>query len=143
MNIKIKRLREDARLPEYAHDGDAGMDVFSCEDVEIKPGERKLISTGLGFELPDGFEIQVRPKSGLSLKHGIMNLNTPGTLDPGYRGELKVILYNSDNEKYNIKKGDKIAQLVLARFETAEIEEVDELNDSERGEGGFGSTGYS
>ncbi len=141
MKIKIKKIEKDAILPHYAHEGDAGMDVYSCEDCVIKPGERKLVRTGLCFEIPKGYEIQIRPKSGLALNYGITVLNTPGTLDSGYRGELKIILFNTGKEEYKIKKGQKISQIVLSKYEEAEIEEVSELSNTRRGENGFGSTG--
>lgn len=143
MKIKIKKLNSDAILPSYAHKGDAGMDVYSCEDCMIYPRDRKAVSTGLSFEIPQGSEIQVRPKSGLVLNHGLTLLNAPGTLDSGYRGELKIILFNTSKEVYEVKKGQKIAQIILARYEEAEIEEAEELSITERGEGGFGSTGLS
>jgi len=143
MKIQIKKLNPEAIVPKYAHDGDAGMDVFSVENVVLYPGERKLVHTGLSFQIPKGFEIQVRPKSGLSLKHGLTISNTPGTLDSGYRGELGVILFNTTKEVYEIKKAQKIAQIILARYEEAEIEVVEELGETERGEGGFGSTGLN
>lgn len=117
--------------------------MFSCENCVLYPGERKLVSTGLNFEVPKGFEIQVRPKSGLSINNGLTLLNTPGTLDSGYRGELKIILFNTDRKHYEVKKGQKIAQIVLAKYEEVEVEEVSELSESERGEGGFGSTGLN
>lgn len=139
--IKIKKLSEDAIIPHYAHEGDAGMDVYSIENITLKPRERALIKTGLSFEIPKGFEIQVRPKSGLALKYGLTIVNTPGTLDSGYRGELGIILLNTNNQDYEIKKGEKIAQIILARYEEAQIQEVTELTDTSRGEGGFGSTG--
>ena len=141
MKIKIKKVHEKAIVPKYARRGDAGMDVYSVEGLIVKSKERKLISTGISFEIPEGFEIQVRPKSGLALNHGLTIVNTPGTLDSGYRGELKVILLNTGENDYEIKPGEKIAQIVLARYEQAEIEEVSELSESERGAGGFGSTG--
>ena len=143
IKIKIKKLNPEAIIPHYSHEGDAGMDVYSCEDYLINPLERKLISTGLIFEIPRGFEIQVRPKSGLALKSGITVLNTPGTLDSGYRGELKIILFNTSNKLYQVKKSEKIAQIVLARYEEAEIEETNELSQTKRAEGGFGSTGLT
>jgi len=143
IKIKIKRLNPGAIIPHYNHDGDAGMDVYSCEDASINPNERKLIYTGLSFEVPRGFEIQIRPKSGLALNSGITILNTPGTLDSGYRGELKVILFNTSKNIYNVKKSEKIAQIILARYEEAEIEETNELTQTTRAEGGFGSTGLT
>lgn len=141
MKIKIKKVNPEAILPHYVHKGDAGMDVYSVEDCLIKPGERKLIPTGLSFEIPEGYEIQVRPKSGLALNFGITLVNTPGTLDSGYRGELKAILINHGDKEYSVKKGEKVAQIVLCRYDVAEIEEVLELGESSRGAGGFGSTG--
>jgi dUTP pyrophosphatase len=141
IKIKIKKINPEAIIPHYSHEGDAGMDVYSVEDILINPNERKLISTGLTFEIPRGFEIQIRPKSGLALNHGITILNTPGTLDSGYRGELKVILFNTSNKSYQVKKGEKIAQIILAKYEEAEIEETNELTQTTRAEGGFGSTG--
>ncbi|MEI6058139.1 MAG: dUTP diphosphatase [archaeon] len=141
MNIKIKKLKPNAIIPKYAHHGDAGMDLFSTEDYVLNSGERKLISTGLAFEIPYGAELQIRPRSGLALKHGISIVNSPGTLDFGYRGELGVILINHGKDNFEIKKGDKIAQAILNKIEIAEIEEVEELSDTSRGEGGFGSTG--
>jgi len=141
--VKIKKLREDAILPHYAHDGDAGMDVYSVVDEILYPYDRKLIPTGLSFEIPKGYEIQVRPKSGLALKHGITIPNTPGTLDSGYRGELGVIMLNVSRRPYEVKKGQKIAQIILSKYESAEIELVNELTDTTRGQGGFGSTGLS
>jgi len=141
IKIKIKKINPEAIIPHYAHEGDAGMDVYSCEDSILNPDERRLISTGLSFEIPRGFEIQIRPKSGLALNNGITILNTPGTLDSGYRGELKVILFNTSKNLYNVKKGEKIAQIILARYEEAEIEETNELTQTKRADGGFGSTG--
>ena len=139
--IKIKKLSPNAITPNYAHDGDAGMDVYSIIDFTLKPNHRATIPTGLSFELPKGFEIQVRPKSGIAIKKGVTLLNTPGTIDSGYRGELKVILINHSRENYEIKKGEKIAQIVLAKYEEARIEEVNELSETARSNGGFGSTG--
>lgn len=141
MKIKIRKLNPEARIPEYAHNGDAGMDVYSCEDCVVNARERKLISTGLSFEIPKGYELQIRSKSGLALNYGLFLLNSPGTLDSGYRGELKVILFNTGKENYNVKKGEKVAQIILSKYEEAEIEEVSELSETARGNGGFGSTG--
>lgn len=143
MKIKVKKLRDDAIIPRYAHEGDAGMDVYSVENATIGPGEISLIPTGLSFELPRGIEIQVRPKSGLAIKYGITVTNSPGTLDSGYRGELKVVLQNEGKRKYEVRKGEKVAQIVLARYEEAEFEEVGELAETSRGAGGFGSTGLA
>lgn len=139
--LKIKKLSEDAIIPFYAHPGDAGLDLFSVEEVTIEPGKRKLVATGISIELPKNTEAQVRPRSGLALKYGVTVLNSPGTIDEGYRGEIKVILINHGEEAFKINKGDKIAQMVIMPVLTVGIEEVEILNDSERGEGGFGSTG--
>lgn len=143
MQIKIKKLTDDAKIPTYAHDGDAGADIYSNETVTIQPLDRKSIGTGLSVEIPVGFEIQVRPKSGLALNHGITVLNTPGTIDAGYRGEIKGILINLGSEPYTVEKGQKIAQLVLKPVLKADFIETDDLSDSVRGEGGFGSTGLT
>ena len=139
--LKIKKLSEDAIIPFYAHPGDAGLDLFSVEEVTIEQGKRKLVATGISIELPKNTEAQVRPRSGLALKYGVTVLNSPGTIDEGYRGEIKVILINHGEEAFKINKGDKIAQMVIMPVLTVGIEEVEILNDSERGEGGFGSTG--
>jgi len=140
-SVKIKKLVPEAHTPEYVHFGDSGADLFATESVELKPLERKGVGTGLAAEVPLGYELQVRPKSGLALKSGLTVLNTPGTIDYGYRGEIKVILVNLSNETYQIEKGQKIAQLVVAPVAYAEFEETEELSGSSRGEGGFGSTG--
>jgi len=141
--VKVKRLSDEAALPSYAHKGDAGMDLYSVEDVELKPGERKLVGTGIKIAVEEGFEAQVRPKSGLAIKEGITVLNTPGTIDSGYRGEVKVILVNLSDKVFEIKKGSKIAQLIFAKVEEAKLEEVEELDETSRNEGGFGSTGLN
>jgi dUTP diphosphatase len=141
MKIKIKKINKEAIVPFYVHKGDAGMDIFSVEEKVIKPKERALISTGLKFEIPFGYEMQIRPKSGLAINYGITVLNTPGTIDSGYRGELKVILFNSSNEDYLVEKKAKVAQAIIATVEEAEIEEVEDICESSRGDGGFGSTG--
>jgi dUTP pyrophosphatase len=142
MRVKIKRLRPDAFLPAYAHgpEEDAGMDLRAAEDALLKPGEPALIPTGLAIELPPGSEAQVRPRSGLALKHAITLPNSPATIDPGYRGEIRVILLNLGREEYRVERGDRIAQLVIARYEPVEWEES-ELNHTSRGDGGFGSSG--
>jgi deoxyuridine 5''-triphosphate nucleotidohydrolase (EC 3.6.1.23) len=140
MVLKVKKLKEDVKLPVYSTDGSAGLDLFSAEEVEIPPGQWKLVGTGISIELPDGFEAQVRPRSGLALK-GITVLNTPGTIDPDYRGEVKVILLNLSDQNFKVEKGMKIAQLVISKFERVKVEVVDSLSDTKRGEGGFGSTG--
>ena len=141
ISVKVKRLKENAVMPCYACEGDAGMDVCSCESCVLESGERRLILTGLAFEIPFGMELQIRPRSGLALKKGISIVNSPGTLDSGYRGELGIVLINHGDEDFEVKVGDRIAQVVLNKFEVAEIVEVGVLEDSERGRGGFGSTG--
>jgi dUTP pyrophosphatase len=129
-------------VPRYAHgpDEDAGMDLHSVESVTLGPGETKLVPTGLAIELPAGYEAQIRPRSGLALKHSITLPNSPATIDPGYRGEIRVILQNLGPEPFQISPGERIAQMVIARYEAVEWEEG-ELTDSVRGEGGFGSSG--
>lgn len=141
--VQVKRLPHGAGLPlpAYATAGAAGMDVVSAEDVTIAPGARYAVATGLALAIPQGYEIQVRPRSGLALKHGITVPNTPGTIDSDYRGELKVILINHGAEPFAIARGDRVAQLVLAPVVHAAWDEVAELDATERGEGGFGSTG--
>ncbi|ASJ92308.1 dUTP diphosphatase [Porphyrobacter sp. CACIAM 03H1] len=143
VRVEVKRLPHGAGLPlpAYATDGAAGMDVVSAEDVTIAPGARHAVATGLALAIPQGYEIQVRPRSGLALKHGITVPNTPGTIDSDYRGELKVILINLGSEPFVIVRGDRVAQLVLAPVVQAAWDEVAELDATERGEGGFGSTG--
>jgi dUTP pyrophosphatase len=141
--VQVKRLSHGAGLPlpAYATSGAAGMDVVSAEDVTIVPGARHAVATGLALAIPEGYEIQVRPRSGLALKHGITVPNTPGTIDSDYRGELKVILINHGTDPFVIARGDRVAQLVLAPVVQAAWEEVAELDATERGAGGFGSTG--
>src|SRR5687768_15755540 len=141
--VRIKRLPhgEGLPLPAYATPGAAGMDVLAAEDVTLEPGGRHAVATGFSVAIPAGYEIQVRPRSGLALKHGISVPNTPGTIDSDYRGELKVILINYEGEPFAIARGDRIAQLVLAPVTQAAWEEVAELDDTARGAGGFGSTG--
>ncbi|GAB6044518.1 dUTP diphosphatase [Caminibacter profundus] len=141
MVLKIKKLNEEAKIPAYQSEEAAGFDLHSIEDVVIKPGERKLIGTGLAFEIEKGYEVQIRPRSGLAFKHGITVLNSPGTIDSDYRGEIKVLLINLGNEKFEIKKSDRIAQAIISPIIQAEIIEVDSLSDTKRGAGGFGSTG--
>lgn len=139
----VKRLPhgEGLDLPAYATSGAAGMDVVSAEDVTIAPGARHAVATGLSVAIPYGYEIQVRPRSGLALKHGITVPNTPGTIDSDYRGELKVILINLGDQPFAVLRGDRVAQLVLAPVTRAGWLEVAELDETARGEGGFGSTG--
>ena len=141
MKVRICRTDPAAQLPAYAHPGDAGMDVRSVVDLMIAPGERALVRTGLVLMLPPNAEAQVRPRSGLALKHGVTVLNTPGTIDSGYRGEVGVILINLGAEPFKVEKGMKIAQLVIAPVTQAEIVEVSEIDSTDRGAGGFGSTG--
>ena len=139
--VKVLRTDPAAQLPTYAHPGDAGMDVRSIEDVTLAPGARALVHTGLVLMLPPDAEAQVRPRSGLALKHGVTVLNAPGTIDAGYRGEVGVILVNLGAEPFVVEKGMKIAQLVVAPVAQAEIVEVSAVDASDRGAGGFGSTG--
>ena len=141
--VAILRLPHGAglELPAYATAGAAGMDVLAAEDVTLAPGARHAVATGLAMAIPPGFEIQVRPRSGLALKHGISVPNTPGTIDSDYRGELKVILINHGTEAFAIQRGDRVAQLVLAPVVQARWQEVAELDETARGAGGFGSTG--
>jgi dUTP pyrophosphatase len=142
MKIRLKKLSPEAMLPAYAHgpDEDAGMDLRALEAVRLAPGVPRAVPTGIAIELPSGYEAQVRPRSGLALKHAITIPNSPATIDPGYRGEIRVILLNLGKQEYAIEKGDRIAQLVIASYEPVEWEEG-ELGDSVRGAGGFGSSG--
>jgi dUTP pyrophosphatase len=142
MQIRIRRISEHAELPEYAHgpNEDAGMDLRAVENATLAPGIPRAVPTGLTIELPPGYEAQVRPRSGLALKHAITVPNAPATIDPGYRGEIKVILLNLGQENYEIRSGDRIAQMVIARYEAIEWLEGD-LSASVRGTGGFGSSG--
>ncbi|WP_408587792.1 dUTP diphosphatase [Novosphingobium sp.] len=141
--VRIKRLpgNDDLPLPGYATEGAAGMDVVAAEDVDLSPGARHAVATGLAMAIPHGFEVQVRPRSGLALKHGVTVANAPGTIDSDYRGELKVILVNLGTDSFAIRRGDRVAQLVLAPVTRASWLEADELDATVRGEGGFGSTG--
>ena len=143
--VRIRRLPHGhgLDLPAYATDGAAGMDVVAAENVILRPGMRHAVATGFAMAIPAGYEIQVRPRSGLALKSGIMVPNTPGTVDSDYRGEVKVILIHLSEDNFPIQRGDRIAQLVLAPVTLAQWQEVDELDETERGEGGFGSTGVS
>lgn len=143
--VRFRRLpsNPDLPLPARATTGAAGFDVASAEpDFVLRPGERRLVHTGLEMELPPGVECQVRPRSGLALRHGIMLPNSPATIDPDYRGELRVIVWNAGDEPIPVPRGMRIAQLVFARFEVPEIVETDLLSDSGRGGAGFGSTGH-
>ena len=141
MTVKFRKIDPAAILPSYAHPGDAGMDVRSVEELVVEPGGRKLVRTGLVMMLPPGYEAQVRPRSGLALKNGVTVLNTPGTIDEGYRGEVGVILANLGAEPFRVEKGAKVAQIVIAPCTRAEIVETAEIDETARGTGGFGSTG--
>jgi dUTP pyrophosphatase len=161
MDVKIRKLHEDARIPQYATEGSAGFDLVACEDVIIAPGETKLVRTGLAFEIPSGYELQIRPRSGISLKTKLRVANSPGTVDADFRGEVAVIIDNISKPHprfflrhpsqwnitanregtYIIRKGDRIAQGVIAPVYRAAFEEVSELSETERGAGGLGSTG--
>ena len=143
VQIELKRLAhgEGLPLPAYATPGSAGMDVVAAEDVTIAPAARHAVATGLSVAIPQGYEIQVRPRSGLAFKHGITVPNTPGTIDSDYRGELKVLLINHGSEDFAIARGDRVAQLVVAPVTQGIWQEVDELDATTRGTGGFGSTG--
>jgi len=141
IDIKMKRISEEAVIPCYAHKGDAGMDLYSIEEKVISPGETALIHTGIQIELPEFTEAQIRPRSGLALKHSVTVLNSPGTIDEGYRGEICIILINHGREIFKVEKQMRIAQMVIARFIHANINEAVELNSSERAEKGFGSSG--
>jgi dUTP pyrophosphatase len=141
--IRLRRLPHGhgLPLPAYATTGAAGMDIVAAEDIALAPGARHAVATGFAIAIPEGFEVQVRPRSGLALKHGITCLNTPGTIDSDYRGEVKVILANLGDEAFQVVRGERIAQLVPAAVTRAEVTEVDTLDDTARGAGGFGSTG--
>jgi len=145
--IRFKKLphAQDLPLPSYESEAAAGMDIRAAldEPVTLKPGERSLISTGLKMALPEGYEAQIRPRSGLAIKHGITMLNTPGTIDADYRGEVKVIAVNLGQENFIVHHGDRIAQMIIAPVVQLPVEETDELSETDRGEGGFGSTGIS
>ncbi len=141
MNIRIKKLHPDAAMPHYAHgpEEDAGMDLRALEQIVLSPGIAQGVPTGLAIELPPGYEAQVRPRSGMALKHSV-SVNF-GTIDPGYRGEIRVVMFNFGGADYIIEKGDRIAQFIVAQYEAVDWQEGDELGDSKRGAGGFGSSG--
>ena len=143
IEIELKRLPHGEGLPApaYAPDGAAGMDVVAAEDLTLAPGQRHAVATGFAIAIPLGYEVQVRPRSGLALKNGITCLNTPGTIDEDYRGEVKVILANLGDQPFEVRRGERIAQLVPAPVLKASFREVDELSETSRGAGGFGSTG--
>ena len=143
IDVAIRRLRADAVLPQQAYAGDAGMDLASCERVVLAPGERATVPTGLAVEIPDGYAGFVQPRSGLAARHGIGVVNSPGLIDPGYRGEIAVVLLNTDaREPFTVEPGMRIAQLVIAPVATVRLIEVDELATSSRGERGFGSSAH-
>jgi dUTP pyrophosphatase len=142
LEVSVLRLDPDLPLPAYAHPGDAGADLVTSVDVTLAPGERALVPTGVALALPDGYVALVHPRSGLAARHGLSLVNTPGTIDAGYRGEVKVLLINHDlHEPIELRRGDRVAQLVVQRFERAAFVAVDELPESSRGAGGYGSTG--
>ena len=141
IDVSIRRLRPDAHLPEQAYEGDAGMDLSACEAVTIEPGERAVVPTGLAVEIPDGYAGFVQPRSGLAVRHGIGIVNSPGLIDSGYRGEIQVVLLNTDREqRFTVEPGMRIAQLVIQPVAVARLVVVDELASSERGSRGFGSS---
>lgn len=142
LDVQLLRLDPDLPLPGYAHPGDAGADLVTAVDVRLAPGERAMVPTGVAVALPDGYVALVHPRSGLAARHGLSIVNTPGTVDAGYRGEIKVMLINHDPRlPVELRRGDRIAQLVIQRFERARFVEVTELPGSVRGAGGYGSTG--
>ncbi len=139
LKIKIQKTNPDIKIPSYAHPGDAGMDLYSAENTVIKPGERKVISTGIKMEIPSGYVGLIWDKSGLASKHGLKTM--AGVIDSIYRGEVGVVMINLDDQEYQVEKNTKIAQMLIQKIESVEIEEVENLEDSSRGEGGFGSSG--
>ena len=142
MRLRYSLLRPEAVAPSRAHDGDAGLDLHAAEPAVLGPGERASIGTGIAVAIPDGFAGLVLPRSGLALRHGIALVNAPGLIDPGYRGEVRVLLLNTDREDiFEVSPGDRIAQLTLVRFDAPELEPTDELDATTRGRGGFGSSG--
>lgn len=143
MKIKVLKVSESAIIPKYEHPNDSGLDLISIDELEIPSGESRLVHTGISIELPQGTEGQIRPRSGLALNHQITVLNTPGTVDEGYRGEIGVILINHGKNTFKVTKGMKIAQMVIAPVIRVEVEEVDTLSNTSRGVGGFGSTGIT
>jgi dUTP pyrophosphatase len=141
VNVQIKLLNKDARVPSYAYAGDAGMDLYAAHDAVIKKHDRVLVKTGIAIALPAGYEAQIRPRSGLALKHGLTVLNTPGTIDSGYRGEIGVILANVSKEDYFVEKHTRVAQMVIKKVEKVSVKVVKVLSDTDRGAGGYGSSG--
>lgn len=142
-NVKIKKLKDNAIIPKYATQGSAGLDLHACidENLTLRKGRSLLVKTGLAIALQEGYEAQIRPRSGLAFKNGITVLNSPGTIDADYRGEIGIILVNHGHKDFTIEKGMRIAQMVIAKYNKADFIEVEDLEASERGEGGFGSTG--
>ena len=140
IDVPVRRLRPDARIPDQAYNGDAGLDLSSCEHVLLPPGDRAVVPTGLAVEIPDGYAGFVQPRSGLAARHGIGIVNSPGLIDSGYRGEIRVILLNTGREAFSVEPGMRVAQLVVAPVATVRLVEVDELTSSERGGRGFGSS---
>jgi dUTP diphosphatase len=142
MSLRVRRLRPDAILPTRAYDGDAGLDLYAVEDAVLGPGERASVATGIAVEIPPGHAGLVLPRSGLAARHGISVVNAPGLIDAGYRGEVRVLLLNTDRaQPFELAAGDRVAQLVVVRVEAPEVVEVESLAVSERGAGGFGSSG--
>ncbi len=143
IRVGVRRIHPAARLPGYAHspEEDAGMDLCAVEEVTLGPGQWRDVGTGLVVEIPPGYEGQVRPRSGLALRHGVTMLNSPGTIDPGYRGEVRVLVINHGPSEFHIRPGDRIAQLVVGSYAAVEWQAEEDLSASMRGEGGFGSTG--
>lgn len=139
--LKIKKTDDKAIIPNYAHEGDAGLDLYAIKELALSPGERGLVHTGIQIELPKNTEAQIRPRSGLALKNGITTLNSPGTIDEGYRGEIGVILINHSNEVFKVEQGMKIAQMIIKPVFKVNIVETTELSETERNEKGFGSSG--
>ena len=139
MQLKVKKLVKDATLPSFAHAGDAGLDLYTIEDYELKPQERHAFKTGIAMEIPQGYVGLIWDKSGLAVKHGLHHL--AGVIDATFRGEIQVVILNTGTEAYQVKKGDKIAQMLIQKVESVEVEEVAELDDTERGENGWGSSG--
>lgn len=143
--VQIKKIHPDARTPRYMTELAAGMDIHALPEavINLQPGERFLVPTGLAMAIPPGYEVQVRPRSGLAIRHGVTLVNTPGTIDADYRGEIQVIMINHGHDTFEIKPGDRIAQLIVAPVCQAVLEEVEDLSDTVRGSGGFGHTGHS
>ena len=141
VQIRIKKLKQDALMPKKAYEYDAAFDLHSAEEVMLCAGERRMVGTGIAIEMPQNYHAEIRPRSGLAAKHGITVLNAPGTIDSGYRGEVQVILINLGKEDFLIAKGERIAQMLFSKVDAISFEEVDELTESARGAGGFGSSG--